>query len=195
MLVKCPGRKADTFRIVSQADIVRFCVEHISEDRVLHALCTSPISDSHPVRDPASMKLVHIDIESHMITALKLLVRHTLSALPVTDSNQDGKLIATLSSSIFREILEYTNFVYLINRMRTMSVRSFLKVFGPDQLEPPFLRQITCLESDNMLEVMMKALKHNVHRVWCVDLAGRPLRAITYSDFIEMIEKDFFARK
>lgn len=184
------GRVA--FRIISQADVVRFFVRHEEQLKPNEALIGAlglpttkkiwnktmeELGFCNPLGEVR--KLLEISSTDTAIHGFRLMALSSIQALPVLDENK--RLVTTLSVADLRGVTHGT-----LKEVLFSSVLDYLRsVYGSNNT----LHPITCKPRDTLWEVLVKlsAAKIHKHQAWITDPDEKVLGVVSLSDILQKV--------
>jgi len=156
----------DEARLLTQTDLIKFLFE-----KDVHNLYRKSTINQLGL-GKTTHKVASISYTLTALTAFRLIYREQVNAVAVT--NEDGVIVATISSSDVRGLLE-SDLPHLLR-----PTLEYLAKRGITQR-----KQIQVNENNTLEEVMAALLEGKVHRVWVCE-EQRPVSVITMSDVIRL---------
>jgi len=151
---------------VSQSDVIRFFLRH----HLLSELYEKEVDSIFSKREFQVVK----DVDN-VINSYKLLAETYQTAAAVI--NEDGTLVATLSSTDLRNITPN-----ILESMDEMSVKEFLVIQAEHVQEP-----VVVTENSIFFDIIWKLVNFKVHRVWIVNNEKKPIGVISLTDLFHFL--------
>jgi len=165
--------KSEKPAIFSQSDIVRFLSRQIGVAESADANASLMEFVNRDILDliPKVRDLVTVDSSLTVLEVVQTMTSESVSAVAVVDGT--GKLVGNFSASDLRG-LKFSDFPKLLETVgSTLSAKS---------KEPKVVYQ-----SASFKTVIHTLADHKIHRVWQVDLEGKPVGVISITDILNAV--------
>jgi len=161
------------YKVLTQSDVVKHLFSilpqlHISMD---YTMVNELRLVSMPINSPINIPSIHPSWSA--IESFYFMHSKNLECAAVVE-DRDGKLLGNLSASDLRGITT--------DKMEMLKDPVF--DFVQATTGKPPRAPVTCIPTDPINNVMAKAIRHSVHRVWIVDNTQRPIGLVSYRDMI-----------
>jgi CBS-domain-containing membrane protein len=157
--------KGTLVNVISQSDVIRYLNANIG---LLGDNAGKSIKELNMI---SKDEMVVADADQSALVAFKLLATNLVSAVPLVD--KQGVLAGTLSVSDLR-LLQDDLTPLQLSALQYKSIK-----------EP--LPHIVCTPSTTLGEVVATLSNSNVHRVWVVDDANKPVSVISITNICELL--------
>ncbi|KAJ3187102.1 hypothetical protein HDU85_007140 [Gaertneriomyces sp. JEL0708] len=191
----------NTFRLVTQTDVIRFLLAHIKEDADLERTLQESVERLGLVGEARGSFVVTADVTSSAAVILKQMAAHSLNAVPVVNGHLNGVLVGTLSISDLRSYLaaqDHDDLMRIMLNLQALSVAQFLQKVKPESPAGHAAGMgngVWCHSETPVVQVMRRAVDARVHRLWVVDKESVPLGVVTYTDLIALVGAEAEARQ
>eukprot|EP01102_Stenamoeba_stenopodia_P021680 TRINITY_DN8812_c0_g1_i2.p1 TRINITY_DN8812_c0_g1~~TRINITY_DN8812_c0_g1_i2.p1 ORF type:complete len:360 (+),score=98.47 TRINITY_DN8812_c0_g1_i2:44-1081(+) len=176
-------------KLFTQTNILNFLHHHKTE---LGHILETRLDQLGLVNPEYSDKnLVKITLKDSALEGFTKVFQNLKAHAVAVINSEDGKLVANLSASDLRGITSETIGSLLSPVEEFLRSRAGRVVgeesIGSEEKIGKLSHPVTCTPRATLGEVMEVAILAKVHRVWVVDSAQRPLRAITLNDLFHAL--------
>jgi len=129
-----------------------------------------------------SEKLFSVYYNQPVIDAFKLMSENRITSIAVLESN--GKIFSNVSAKDLKVVVN--NHDMFSNLFK--STQQFISLSRQLIYETEFAAAIVCHENDNVEHVIKKLFVSKIHRIYVVDSYFRPVRVISLTDILALVD-------